>query len=82
MPCRLLWGTAGASNALAVAEGLGFSPSVIKEAREVAANTRMITDTTLRNETLVSSLHEQVGESKASMHFSEYEIRNSNIGRR
>jgi len=62
---RLLWGTAGASNALAVAEGLGFSPAVIKEARAVAANARMITDTKLRNETLVTSLDEQLIESKA-----------------
>lgn len=32
---RLLWGTAGESNALAVAEGLGFSPTLVAAAREV-----------------------------------------------
>ena len=32
---RLIWGSVGASNALAVAEGLGFDPLVIAEARKV-----------------------------------------------
>lgn len=32
---RLLWGAAGESNALAVAQGLGFSPSVVAAARQV-----------------------------------------------
>jgi DNA mismatch repair protein MutS2 len=32
---RLMWQSVGASNALAVAEGLGFDPPVIKEARQV-----------------------------------------------
>lgn len=32
---RLMWQSVGASNALAVAEGLGFDPIVIKEARKV-----------------------------------------------
>lgn len=32
---RLLWQSVGDSNALAVAEGLGFDPVVIKEARKV-----------------------------------------------
>ncbi len=30
-----MWQSVGASNALAVAEGLGFDPIVIKEARKV-----------------------------------------------
>ena len=34
---RLLWGTSGDSNALAVAEGLGFDPLVVQDAREVAS---------------------------------------------
>lgn len=34
---RLLWGTAGASNALAIARTLGFDSSVIAEAEKVAA---------------------------------------------
>ena len=33
---RLLWGQGGLSNALAVAEGLGFDPLVIQRAREIA----------------------------------------------
>ena len=33
---RLLWGQGGLSNALAVAEGLGFDALVIKRAREIA----------------------------------------------
>ena len=32
---RLMWRSVGASNALAVAEGLGFDPLVIREARKV-----------------------------------------------
>ena len=32
---RLMWQSVGASNALAVAEGLGFDPLVIQEARKV-----------------------------------------------
>ena len=32
---RLTWQSVGASNALAVAEGLGFDPLVIQEARKV-----------------------------------------------
>ena len=34
---RLIWGSSGASNALAVAEGLGFDPLVIAAARKVRA---------------------------------------------
>ncbi len=64
LSCRLLWGTAGASNALAVAEGLGFDPAVISEARRVAEHTRMITDTSLRNRLLADSLDEQLAESR------------------
>ena len=33
---RLLWGEAGDSNALAVAQGLGFAPAVVAAAREVS----------------------------------------------
>ena len=36
---RLIWGSVGASNALAVAEGLGFDPLVIAEARKVCSLT-------------------------------------------
>ena len=32
---RLIWRSAGASNALAIAQGLGFDPLVIEEARKV-----------------------------------------------
>eukprot|EP00891_Asterochloris_glomerata_P003959 jgi/Astpho2/3959/e_gw1.00063.256.1_t len=32
---RLLWGQAGQSNALEVAQGLGFSPTIVKHAREL-----------------------------------------------
>ncbi len=34
---RLLWGEGGLSNALAVAQGLGFDPKVVQRAREIAA---------------------------------------------
>jgi dsDNA-specific endonuclease/ATPase MutS2 len=37
---RLMWGVAGASNALAVARGLGFDPLVIDEAERVAQDAR------------------------------------------
>ena len=33
---RLRWGAAGASNALDIAQALGFDPAVVREAREVA----------------------------------------------
>lgn len=33
---RLLWGEGGLSNALAVAQGLGFDPKVVQRAREIA----------------------------------------------
>lgn len=33
---RLQWGAAGESNALAVAQGLGFAPAVVAAAREVS----------------------------------------------
>ena len=33
---RLLWGEAGDSNALAVAQGLGFAPAVVAAAREAS----------------------------------------------
>lgn len=32
---RLLWGAGGLSNALAVAEGLGFDPLVVQRARDI-----------------------------------------------
>lgn len=38
---RLIWGSVGASNALAVAEGLGFDPLVIAEARKVCHTTSL-----------------------------------------
>ena len=34
---KLLWGEGGLSNALAVAEGLGFDPKVVQRAPEIAA---------------------------------------------
>lgn len=35
---RLVWGAAGASNALAVAEGLGFDAGILADARRAAAS--------------------------------------------
>ena len=35
---KLLWGQGGLSNALDVAEGLGFDPLVIQRAREIATH--------------------------------------------
>lgn len=40
---RLTWQSVGASNALAVAEGLGFDPLVIQEARKVRQQPRRLT---------------------------------------
>ena len=56
---------AGQSNALAVAQGLGFSGEVLREARAIAADMRAVTDTQPRNETLAESLEEQLHESQA-----------------
>ena len=36
---RLLWGEAGESQALAVAEGLGFDSEIVAAAHEIARNT-------------------------------------------
>ena len=71
LPCasRLLWGMAGQSNALAVAQGLGFSGEVLREARAIAADMRAVTDTQPRNETLAVSLEEQLHESQARLLF-------------
>ena len=38
---RLLWGRGGQSNALAVAQGLGFDPNLVKRAREIAAHKKV-----------------------------------------
>ena len=35
---RLQWGAAGESNALAVAQGLGFSPDIVAAARQVRSS--------------------------------------------
>ena len=64
---RLLWGMAGQSNALAVADGLGFSRDVLREARAVAADMRAVTDSRPRNETLAVSLEEQLRDSQARL---------------
>ena len=64
---RLLWGVAGQSNALAVAQGLGFNREVLREARAIAANMRAVTDSQPRNETLAASLEEQLHESQARL---------------
>ena len=45
---RLLWGEGGLSNALAVAEGLGFDPKVVQRARDIA----------LKGQVFVPSLNE------------------------
>jgi len=58
---------AGQSNALAVAQGLGFSGEVLREARAIAADMRAVTDTQPRNETLAVSLEEQLHESQARL---------------
>ena len=39
---RLLWGEGGLSNALAVAEGLGFDPKVVQRARDIARKGQVI----------------------------------------
>ena len=41
---RLIWRSAGASNALAIAQGLGFDPLVIEEARKVWGQFRAFVD--------------------------------------
>ena len=63
---RLLCGTAGESNALSVAEGLGFNRAVVQEAREVAARLRQQQALPDRGRQLKESLQEQVGEAKAA----------------
>lgn len=57
---RHLWGSSGESNALAVAQGLGFDPRVVQDAREVAAQlTEGETSAADRAAALHQSLKEQ-----------------------
>ncbi|CAL8471247.1 g10789 [Coccomyxa elongata] len=64
---RLVWGSVGASNALAVAEGLGFDPLVIAEACKVAADAAFAVESEgsrARAEALRESLREELGSAK------------------
>eukprot|EP00887_Chlorella_sp_A99_P006230 scaffold3.g6230.t1 len=63
---RLLWGQAGESNALSVAEGLGFSAGMVREARVVAAALRQQQAAPDRGAALRQSLQEQVGDAQAA----------------
>ncbi|GAB4822194.1 hypothetical protein N2152v2_009240 [Parachlorella kessleri] len=61
---RLQWGVAGESNALAVAEGLGFSATVVAQARQVAARLRTAQNAPQRSELLQRSLEVQLEEAR------------------
>ncbi len=53
---RLVWGAAGASNALAVAEGLGFDAGILADARRAAAGAAAAPDAPGRAAALQASL--------------------------
>ncbi|KAL4458289.1 hypothetical protein ABPG75_013154 [Micractinium tetrahymenae] len=62
---RLLWGAAGESNALAVAQGLGFAPAVVAAAREVAQELHHSSRSAgQRSQLLQASLLEQLEEAR------------------
>lgn len=63
---RLLWGEAGQSNALAIAEGLGFSPAVVKAAREVADTMWEITSQHARGSEMAAELDDQAREAQVT----------------
>ncbi|KAK9823927.1 hypothetical protein WJX72_006408 [[Myrmecia] bisecta] len=62
---RLLWGVAGFSNALAVAEGLGFDRSVVAEARQVAQHATVLGDSSKRAAALRESLAFELQEAES-----------------
>ncbi|PSC69703.1 endonuclease 2 [Micractinium conductrix] len=64
---RLQWGAAGESNALAVAQGLGFAPAVVAAAREVAQQLHHGGHAAgQRSQMLQASLVEQLDEARAA----------------
>ncbi|KAK9844214.1 hypothetical protein WJX81_008230 [Elliptochloris bilobata] len=63
---RLMWGAAGASNALAVAEGLGFDASILADARRATAEAAAAPDARARASALQASLSSEVGAARAA----------------
>jgi DNA mismatch repair protein MutS2 len=65
---KLIWGSAGESNALRVAQGLGFDPKIIKEAHDVADQLRTGSLSTSNWATnLQASLQQQLEEALVSI---------------
>ncbi|KAL0032477.1 hypothetical protein WJX77_002790 [Trebouxia sp. C0004] len=61
---RLLWGEGGLSNALAVAQGLGFDPKVVQRAREIAVKGQDGGSPGARAEELQRSLQQELHDAK------------------
>ncbi|KAL0040772.1 hypothetical protein WJX79_005089 [Trebouxia sp. C0005] len=61
---RLLWGEGGLSNALAVAQGLGFDPKVVQRAREIALKGQEGGSPTARAQQLQWSLQQELRDAK------------------
>ncbi|KAL3147779.1 hypothetical protein ABBQ32_002512 [Trebouxia sp. C0010 RCD-2024] len=61
---RLLWGEGGLSNALAVAEGLGFDPLVVQRARDIAKRRQEGGNPQAKAEELRQSLQQELLEAE------------------
>lgn len=64
LSCRLLWGQAGASNALAIAEGLGFDSRVVAAARQMLAGAAAAPDQEQQAASLMASLRDQLAQAQ------------------
>ena len=73
---KLIWGSSGESHALAVAQGLGFDPSVIQHARTIASDLVQKSETQfMQLEALKDSLPEQISSVRSKV-LSAQETRN------
>jgi DNA mismatch repair protein MutS2 len=65
---RLMWGSAGASNALDIAQALGFDGAVLKDARSVArALSATDADRASKMDAVAASLEQQLAEAQADL---------------
>ncbi|KAG1678593.1 hypothetical protein FOA52_012600 [Chlamydomonas sp. UWO 241] len=65
---RLVWGSAGASNALDIAQALGFDGTVLKDARSVArALSSTDADRASKMDAVAASLEKQLAEAEADL---------------
>ena len=72
---KILWGQSGESHALAVAEGLGFDPKVIEQARKISSRLMESSQNQIvRIESLKNSLPTQLKEAKQAIKTSNAQL--------